>query len=43
MPPEHLRKIVRDIGDVGQKQFPADKRAYLGASKFIVNIFPHHA
>jgi PRO8NT (NUC069), PrP8 N-terminal domain len=36
MPPEHLRKIVRDIGDVSQKKFSADKRAYLGALKFMV-------
>ncbi|CCX30715.1 NUC071 domain-containing protein [Pyronema domesticum] len=35
MPPEHLRKIVRDIGDVSQKKFSADKRAYLGALKFM--------
>jgi hypothetical protein len=37
MPPEHLRKIVRDIGDVSQKKFSADKRAYLGALKFMVS------
>lgn len=36
MPPEHLRKIVRDIGDVSQKKFSADKRAYLGALKYMV-------
>ncbi|KXS97115.1 hypothetical protein AC578_2899 [Pseudocercospora eumusae] len=35
MPPEHLRKIVRDIGDVSQKKFSADKRSYLGALKFM--------
>jgi len=42
MPPEHLRKIVRDIGDVSQKKFSADKRAYLGALKFMVSrlFFP---
>lgn len=38
MPPEHLRKIVRDIGDVSQKKFSADKRAYLGALKFMVSF-----
>lgn len=36
MPPEHLRKIVRDIGDVSQKKFSVDKRAYLGALKYMV-------
>ncbi|KAF1831393.1 PROCN-domain-containing protein [Decorospora gaudefroyi] len=35
MPPEHLRKIFRDIGDVSQKKFTTDKRAYLGALKFM--------
>lgn len=40
MPPEHLRKIVRDIGDVSQKKFSADKRAYLGALKFMVSFPP---
>ncbi|RFU34367.1 hypothetical protein B7463_g2035, partial [Scytalidium lignicola] len=35
MPPEHLRKIVKDIGDVSQKKFTNDKRSYLGALKFM--------
>ncbi|EGX48544.1 pre-mRNA-splicing factor 8, variant 2 [Orbilia oligospora] len=35
MPPEHLRKIVKDIGDVSQKKFSADKRAYLGSLKYM--------
>lgn len=35
MPAEHLRKIVRDIGDVSQKKFSSDKRSYLGALKFM--------
>ncbi|KAI9882764.1 MAG: Pre-mRNA-processing-splicing factor 8 [Watsoniomyces obsoletus] len=35
MPREHLRKIVRDIGDVSQKKFSNDKRSYLGALKFM--------
>src|SRR6201994_812794 len=35
MPPEHLRKIVRDIGDVSQKKFTNDKRSYLGALKYM--------
>lgn len=35
MPPEHLRKIVKDIGDVSQKKYSNDKRSYLGALKFM--------
>ncbi|RDW94693.1 putative splicing factor PRP8 [Coleophoma crateriformis] len=35
MPPGHLRKIVKDIGDVSQKKFSSDKRSYLGALKFM--------
>ena len=35
MQPEHLRKIVKDIGDVSQKKFSSDKRSYLGALKFM--------
>ncbi|KAI9786008.1 MAG: pre-mRNA-splicing factor 8 [Peltula sp. TS41687] len=35
MPREHLRKIVKDIGDVSQKKFSNDKRSYLGALKFM--------
>lgn len=35
MPPEHLRKIVKDIGDVSQKKFSSEKRSYLGALKFM--------
>ncbi|KAI9726119.1 MAG: pre-mRNA-splicing factor 8 [Cirrosporium novae-zelandiae] len=35
MPPEMLRKIVKDIGDVSQKKFSSDKRSYLGALKFM--------
>ena len=49
MPPEHLRKIVKDIGDVSQKKFSADKRAYLGSLKYMVSThypplsFPVHS
>ena len=39
MPPEHLRKIVKDIGDVSQKKFSADKRAYLGSLKYMVSLY----
>ncbi|KAI9849388.1 MAG: pre-mRNA-splicing factor 8 [Thelocarpon superellum] len=35
LPPEHLRKIVKDIGDVSQRKFSSDKRSYLGALKFM--------
>ena len=30
MPPEHLRKIVRDHGDMSNRKFRHDKRVYLG-------------
>ncbi|KAH9860872.1 Pre-mRNA-processing-splicing factor 8 [Plenodomus lingam] len=35
LPPEHLRKVFKDIGDVSQKKFTTDKRSYLGALKFM--------
>ena len=35
MPPEHLRKIIRDHGDMSNKKFRSDKRVYLGAIKYI--------
>ncbi|KAK2962369.1 putative Pre-mRNA-processing-splicing factor 8 [Blattamonas nauphoetae] len=35
MPPEHLRKIVKDHGDMSSRKFRNDKRVYLGALKFI--------
>jgi pre-mRNA-processing factor 8 len=35
MPPEHLRKIVRDHGDMSSKKFRHDKRVYLGALKYV--------
>ncbi|KAJ5751874.1 hypothetical protein N7520_008791 [Penicillium odoratum] len=35
MPPEHLRKIVKDIGDVSQRKYTNEKRSYLGALKFM--------
>lgn len=35
MPPEHLRKLVKDHGDMSNKKFRQDKRVYLGALKFI--------
>ena len=35
LPPEHLRKILRDHGDLSSKKFRHDKRVYLGALKYI--------
>lgn len=35
MPPEHVRKIVRDHGDMSSKKFRHDKRVYLGALKYV--------
>ncbi|KAK4522662.1 hypothetical protein GAYE_PCTG14G0552 [Galdieria yellowstonensis] len=34
MPPEHLRKIIRDHGDMTHKKFAREKRVYLGAMKY---------
>eukprot|EP00941_MAST-03F_sp_MAST-3F-sp1_P001836 g1836.t1 len=35
MPPEHVRKIIRDHGDMSTKRFKKDKRIYLGALKYV--------
>ncbi len=35
MPPEHLRKIITDHGDMTNKRYKADKRVYLGALKYV--------
>jgi pre-mRNA-processing factor 8 len=35
MPPEHVRKIIRDHGDMSSKKFRHDKRVYLGALKYV--------
>jgi pre-mRNA-processing factor 8 len=35
MPPEHVRKIVKDHGDMSVKKFERDKRVYLGALKYV--------
>lgn len=35
MPPEHIRKIIKDHGDMSSKKFKHDKRVYLGALKYI--------
>ena len=35
LPPEHLRKIIKDHGDMTSKKFRHDKRVYLGALKYV--------
>ncbi|KAL5034098.1 pre-mRNA-splicing factor 8 [Batrachochytrium dendrobatidis] len=35
MPQEHLRKIVKDHGDMSSKKYRNDKRIYLGALKYV--------
>ncbi|KAK2195077.1 bifunctional PRO8NT domain/Pre-mRNA-processing-splicing factor 8 [Babesia duncani] len=35
MPPEHLRKIFRDHGDMSSRKYRYDKRVYLGALKYV--------
>ncbi|KAJ2804548.1 hypothetical protein H4R21_001603, partial [Coemansia helicoidea] len=35
MPAEHLRKIIRDHGDMSARKFRHDKRVYLGALKYM--------
>ena len=35
MPSEHVRKIVKDHGDMSSKKFKHDKRVYLGALKYV--------
>jgi len=35
MPPEHLRKIVADHGDMTNRKYRQDKRVYLGALKYV--------
>lgn len=37
MPPEHLRNIIRQVGDVSNPRYSSekDKRSYLGALKFL--------
>jgi pre-mRNA-processing factor 8 len=35
MPPEHVRKIIKDHGDMTNRKFRHDKRVYLGALKYV--------
>ena len=38
MPVEHLRKIVKDHGDMSSRKFRNDKRVYLGALKYFIVV-----
>lgn len=35
MPPEHLRKIIHDHGDLSSKKIASDKRSHLGSLKYM--------
>jgi pre-mRNA-processing factor 8 len=35
LPPEHVRKVIRDHGDMSSRKFRNDKRVYLGALKYM--------
>lgn len=35
MPPEHVRKIIKDHGDMSNRKFRTDKRVHLGGLKYI--------
>lgn len=35
MPPEHIRKIIKDHGDMSNRKFRTDKRVHLGALKYV--------
>ena len=35
MPAEHVRKIIRDHGDMTSRKYRHDKRVYLGALKYM--------
>ncbi|UKK01357.1 Prp8 protein [Theileria orientalis] len=35
MPPEHIRKVIRDHGDMSSRKYRYDKRVYLGALKYV--------
>lgn len=35
LPPEHVRKIVKDHGDMSNRKFRNDKRVHLGALKYV--------
>ncbi|PPQ67549.1 hypothetical protein CVT26_006850 [Gymnopilus dilepis] len=35
LPPEHVRKIIKDHGDMSNRKFRNDKRVHLGALKYV--------
>lgn len=35
LPPEHIRKIIKDHGDMSNRKFRNDKRVHLGALKYV--------
>jgi pre-mRNA-processing factor 8 len=35
MPAQHVRKLIKDHGDMSSKKFRNDKRVYLGALKYV--------
>ena len=35
LPPEHIRKIMKDHGDMSSRKFRTDKRVHLGALKYV--------
>lgn len=35
MPPEHLRKLLKDRGDMSNRKFRQDKRVHLGALRYV--------
>lgn len=35
MPASHLRRVVKDHGDMSSRKYKQDKRVYLGALKYI--------
>ena len=35
MPPEHVRKIIKDHGDMSSRKFRHDRRVYIGALKYL--------
>ena len=39
LPPEHLRKVIRDHGDMSNRKFRQDKRVHLGALKVSTRNF----
>lgn len=41
MPPEHIRKIIRDHGDMSSRKYRHDKRVYLGLVHISKIIFTY--